>query len=308
MSDGDASAMISLAYQQNRPYLIDLAFRMLGDIGAAQDVVQDAFSRLLRSEIEEIEDLRGWLIVVTSRLCLDQIRSARARRERAHDAAEIEFVPGTAGGGVQPDLADPADRVTFDDSVSLALLVVLQRLSPAERCVFVLHDIFGMPFDEVAETVGRTTVSCRQLARRARQKITSGQDGVRFDVASAEHRQVTDTFIKACADGDLDALLAVLAPDAWGAIDFGPDADPARRRVSISGADRMAPNLLRFWGPPATLVSHPIAGQPAVLGFYGRELAGVLVFAMRGERIESITVIGDPRKLSYLSTQFPPLA
>src|SRR5258707_6982027 len=121
-------AKISLAYQQNRPYLIDLAFRMLGDIGAAQDTVQDAFSRLLRSEIDEIEDLRGWLIVVTSRLCLDQIRSARVRRERAHDAAEIEFVPAA-----QPELADPADRVTFDDSVSLALLVVLQRLSPAER-------------------------------------------------------------------------------------------------------------------------------------------------------------------------------
>src|SRR5579863_337744 len=239
MSDGDASAMISLAYQQNRPYLIDLAFRMLGDIGAAQDVVQDAFSRLLRSEIEEIEDLHGWLIVVTSRLCLDQIRSARARRERAHDAAEIEFVPAAIA---QPELADPADRVTFDDTVSLALLVVLQRLSPAERCVFVLHDIFGMPFDEVAQTVGRTTVSCRQLARRARQKITSGQDGVRFDVATAEHRKVTDTFIQACADGDLDALLAVLAPDAWGAIDFGPDASP--RRASTFGAGKMAPNLL----------------------------------------------------------------
>ena len=296
-ADADASAMISLAYQQNRPYLIDLAFRMLGDIGAAQDVVQDAFSRLLRSEIGEIEDLRGWLIVVTSRLCLDQIRSARTRRERAHDAAEIEFVP--AASAAQPELADPADRVTFDDTVSLALLVVLQRLSPAERCVFVLHDIFGMPFDEVAETVGRSTVSCRQLARRARQKITSGQDGVRFDVATAEHRQVTDTFIKACADGDLDALLAVLAPDAWGAIDFGPEASP--RRVSIAGADKMAPNLLRFWGPPATLVSHPVAGQPALLGFYGHELAGVLVFALRGELIESITVIGDPRQLSAIT-------
>jgi RNA polymerase sigma-70 factor, ECF subfamily len=300
MGDDGTSAMINLAYQQNRSYLIDLAFRMLGDIGAAQDVVQDAFSRLLRSEIEEIEDLRGWLIVVTSRLCLDQIKSARTRRERPHDAAEIEFVPAAAA---QPELADPADRVTFDDTVSLALLVVLQRLSPAERCVFVLHDIFGMPFDEVAQTLGRTAVSCRQLALRARQKITSGQDGVRFDVASAEHRQVTDTFITACADGDLTALLAVLAPDAWGAIDFGPDADPSTRRVTVTGADRMASNLLRFWGPPATLVSHPVAGQPALLGFYDRELAGVLVLAMRGELIESITVIGDPVKLASLNAQ-----
>ncbi|HXS63337.1 MAG TPA: RNA polymerase sigma factor SigI [Streptosporangiaceae bacterium] len=298
-------AKISLAYQQNRPYLVDLAFRMLGDIGAAQDTVQDAFSRLLRTELDEIEDLRGWLIVVTSRLCLDQIRSARTRRERAHDATEIEFVPGepasALGSVARPELADPADRVTFDDTVSLALLVVLQRLSPAERCVFVLHDIFRMPFDEVAQTVGRTVVSCRQLARRARQKITSGQDAVRFDVASAEHRQVTDTFIAACASGDLHALLSVLAPDAWGMIDFGPGAVP--RQITETGADRIAANLLAFWGPPATLVSHPIAGQPALLGFNGRDLAGVLVFAMRGELIESITVVGDPRKLADLASQ-----
>ena len=140
----------------------------------------------------------------------------------------------------------------------LALLVMLQRLSPAERVVFILHDIFQMPFGTVAETVGKNAPACRQLARRARQKITSGQAGPTAAVStspSAEHRQVTDTFIKACADGDLDALLAVLAPDAWGAIDFGPQASP--RRVSLVGADRIAPNLLRFWGPPATLVSHP---------------------------------------------------
>ena len=165
---------ISQAYQDHRPYLIDLAFRMLGDIGAAEDIVQDAFTRLMAAKLGEIEDERGWLIVVTSRLCLDQIKSARSRRERAHDASEIEFVAPPA----QAALADPADRVTFDDGVRLALLVVLQRLSPAERVVFVLHDIFQMPFDTVAETVGRTAPSCRQLARRARQKISASQGGV----------------------------------------------------------------------------------------------------------------------------------
>jgi RNA polymerase sigma-70 factor (ECF subfamily) len=175
---------ISQAYAGHRLYLVDLAFRMLGDIGAAEDVVQDAFSRLIRADLGEIEDERGWLIVVTSRLSLDQIRSARSRRERAHDATEIEYIVPPA----QAALADPADRVTFDDGVRLALLAVLQRLSPSERVVFVLHDIFQMPFDTVAETVGRTASSCRQLARRARQKITASQDGTRFDIASAEHR------------------------------------------------------------------------------------------------------------------------
>src|SRR5713226_7117184 len=140
---------ISQAYADHRPYLVDLAFRMLGDIGAAEDIVQDAFGRLMGANFGEIEDERGWLIVVTSRLCLDQIRSARSRRERAHDASEIEFVAPPP----EPGLADPADRVTFDDGVRLALLVVLQQLSPAERVAFVLHDIFQMPFDTVAETV-----------------------------------------------------------------------------------------------------------------------------------------------------------
>src|SRR5262249_26063771 len=161
----------------HRPYLIDLAFRMLSDIGAAEDAVQNAFTRLLAADVGEIEDERGWLIVVTSRLCLDRIRSARARRERPHDSAEIEFVAPPAGV-----LAGPADRVTLDDSVSLALLVVLQRLSPAEGVVIVLHDIFGMPFPVVAQTVGRTAPACRQLARRARQKIAEGQPGTRAGV------------------------------------------------------------------------------------------------------------------------------
>src|SRR6266567_5422523 len=171
---------LAAAYADHRPYLVDLAFRMLGDVGAAEDVVQDAFFRLMRAELGEIEDKRGWLIVVTSRLCLDQIKSARSRRERAHDASEIEFVAPPHSG-----LTDPADRVTFDDGVRLALLVVLQQFSPAERIVFVLHDIFQMPFDTVAETVGRTAPSCRQLARRARQKISASQGGVRLDVTSS---------------------------------------------------------------------------------------------------------------------------
>jgi RNA polymerase sigma-70 factor (ECF subfamily) len=291
---------ISQAYQDHRPYLIDLAFRMLGDIGAAEDIVQDAFTRLMAAKLAEIEDERGWLIVVTSRLCLDQIKSARSRRERAHDASEIEFVAPPQSG-----LADPADRVTFDDGVRLALLVVLQQLSPAERVVFVLHDIFRMPFDTVAETVGRSTGACRQLASRARQQIAAGPGSARFDIASAEHRQVTEKFIAACSNGDLSGLLDVLAPDAWGDVDLGPAA--ARFGVVV-GAENIARNLLRFWGRGATLVSHPVAGQPAVLAFTGRELAGVLVFTMRGELIQAVHVIGDPRKLDFVSSQLAALA
>ena len=336
MTEQPGAEPVIQAWHAHRPYLIDLAFRMLGDIGAAEDVVQDAFSRLLRTSPGEIDDARGWLIVVTSRLCLDQIRSARARRERPYDASEIEFTDGSRSPASRDSLSDPADRVTLDDNVRLALLVVLQRLSPAERVVFVLHEIFAVPFDSIAQTVGRSAASCRQLARRARQKIEASPGGVNFDVAAAEHRQVTEKFIAACAHGDLDGLLEVLAPDAWGDFDAGP-AD--HRDLGVTrGAAGVARRLLYFWRPPATLVSHPVAGQPALLGFIGRELAGVLVFTMQdgeGSRqggrppgsqqtgsqqtgsqqtgsqqtgsqqslIQAVHVIGDPRKLSFLSAQ-----
>jgi RNA polymerase sigma-70 factor, ECF subfamily len=226
-----------------------------------------------------------------------QIRSARSRRERAHDPGDIE----AAARPAPPPLADPADRVTFDDSVRLALLVVLQRLTPAERVVFVLHDIFRMPFDKVAQAVGRTAQACRQLATRARKKISASNGGPRFDVTSAEHRLVTEKFITAAANGDLTGLLEVLAPDAWGDVDHGPAA--ARPHVMVTGAERVARHLLHYWGPAATLASHQIGEQPALLGFRGRELAGVLVFTLRGETIQTVHVIADPAKLAFLNTQ-----
>ncbi len=288
------------AWNEHRPYLVDLAFRMLGDIGAAEDVVQDAFARLFRARPGEIEDDRGWLIVVTSRLCLDQIRSARSRRERAHDASEIEFVTGSQPPlGLQPP-ADPADRITLDDEVQLALLVVLQRLSPAERIAFVLHDIFGVPFDSIAQTIGKPAPTCRQLARRARQKIEAGQGGTTVNVGAAEHRQVTEKFIAACATGDLDGLLEVLAPDAWGDFDAGPDGP---RAVVNHGAGQVARNLLHYWGPGTTLVTHPVAGQPALLGFTGQTLSGVLVLTISAGQVQAVHVIADPRKLSALASQ-----
>jgi RNA polymerase sigma-70 factor, ECF subfamily len=315
-----AEQAITAAYQAHRPYLTDLAFRMLGDIGAAEDVVQDAFSRLMSAGAGDIEDYRGWLIVVTSRLCLDQIRSARARRERAHDAAEIEFIASPQSG-----LADPADRITFDDRVSIALLVMLQRLSPAERVVFVLHDVFAVPFGTIAETVGRSAPACRQLAHRARQKIAAGQagagppgestaasppavslPGLGTQVAASEHRAVTEKFLTACATGDIDSLLEVLDPGAWGELVLGPQA--ARRDAVVTGAERVASNLVRFWGAGTTLVSLSAAGQPVLLGFVDRKLTAVIALIMRGERIQAIQVITDPRMIAFVSAKLPALA
>jgi RNA polymerase sigma-70 factor (ECF subfamily) len=277
------------AWTEHRPYLVDMAFRMLGDIGRAEDVVQEAFSRLSQGDFDAIEDARGWLIVVTSRLCLDVIRSARNRHERPVEEPDlVEHVDIVRLGS-----GDPADRVTLDDSVRLALFVVLERLSPAERVAFVLHDIFGVPFDTVAETVGRPEATCRQLARRARLKLEEDDGGRRIPVSPDEHRLVTDRFIAACANGRLEDLLAVLDPDVSGGVDLLPG-------LVVHGADRVAANLLRYWGDRASLVSLPVVDGPCLLAFVDRDVAGLISLTVRGERISEVHVFAAPPALDFL--------
>ena len=294
--DDDLDRWLTEAWTAHHAYLVNLAFRMLGDIGEAEDVVQEAFSRLLRADRHVIEDERGWLIVVTSRLCLDVMRSARARRERPQDANDLD--------GVDPrpaPAADPADRVTLDDSVRLALLVVLERLTPAERVVFVLHDMFQLPFEDVAETVGRSAPACRQLAHRARQHVEDASNSARFSVEPAAHALVTEKFIAACTGGDLGQLLEVLDDDVVGDVDL---AFIGGRPTRAAGAHQVARNLLRYWSS-ATLVSQPINDEAAILAFRDRQLAGVLVLGIEGDRIDHVHVIADPAKLGFLSSRLP---
>ena len=276
------------AWIDHRPYLVDMAFRMLGDIGRAEDVVQEAFQRLSKSDFDAIDDARGWLIVVTSRLCLDVIRSARHRHEQPVGGLDLaERFEGRETGA-----PDPADRVTLDDGVRLALLVVLERLSPAERVAFVLHDIFGIPFDAVAETVGRPEATCRQLARRARLKLESSDGARRATVTPDEHRLVTDRFIAACASGSFEDLLAVLDPDVTGGVDLYP-------HLVVRGARFVAGNLLRYW-ENATLVSLPFVDNPCLLGFVDRDVAGLISLTVDAERITEIHVYREPRALDFL--------
>ena len=283
---------IGEAWNEHRPYLIDLAFRMLGDIGAAEDVVQEAFFRLVQTPLGGIDDARGWLIVVTSRLCLDHIKSAPWRRERPADmAARNDLDTGSAA-------VDPADRVTLDDEVRLALLVMLERLTPAERVAFVLHDIFQLPFDVIAETVGRPSTACRQLASRARRKIHESRDSGRAPIEPAEHRAITRRFIAACATGDLDELVALLDPNASGELDV-------RKDVVVVGAARVARNMLRFWSRPGlVLVSQPLDGHPAVLAFAERKLVGMIGLTVSDdERIAAVHVHVDEATLQPLRAQ-----
>ena len=229
------SPSVEAAWRSHRPYLVNLAYQMLGDVGEAEDVAQEAFLRLSRADLDGIDDVRGWLTVVAGRLCLDQLRSARARHERPQNVESDEVVPATA--------PDPADRVTLDDEVREAMLDLLRRLSPGERVSFVLHDVFQMPFDEIATTVGRPVGTCRQLARRARGKFAAASPRL-TDVADAEHQLVTEKFITACANGDLKGLTAVLDPAVWGV-----GTILGRWGTAASGQPRPG----RRWHQPASL-------------------------------------------------------
>lgn len=271
--------------QAHRPYLINLAYQMVGDIGDAEDIVQEAFLRLSQSKLDGIDDPRGWLTVVSSRLCLDHVRSARRRRVTTTEPELLERQTPLNHSA----MPDPGDRVTLDDEVHGALFEVLGRLTPPERVAFVLHDVFRVPFDDIAETVGRPAATCRQLARRARTKIHAAAP-VTAVVDDTEHHLVTERFIAACANGDLEALTEVLAPDVWGVGTIL--ADPVPPPQVNHGRLAVGTNLLRYL-TGATLVTGPV-GRPVTLAFSQRRLFAVVVLTIRDGQIAKIEATADP--------------
>jgi RNA polymerase sigma-70 factor, ECF subfamily len=246
------------AWRDEHGYLVALATRMLGDRASAEDVVQEAFGRLAVAAIADIDDVGRWLTVVVRRLCLNRLSSAYSRREAVGDVAAVaDQIGGGAGAG------DPADRVTLDDQVRLALGLVLDRLSPAERTAFVLHDVFGFPFDEIGEIVGRSATACRQLASRARRAIRADAAPARRDAPSPAADELAERFIAACAGGDLAALMAVLDPDVVGQatlLGHGP-------LDRSEGALEVATKVLRLFGPGTGSVLVPVAveGGPGIV-------------------------------------------
>jgi RNA polymerase sigma-70 factor (ECF subfamily) len=270
-----------------RPRLLRLAYSELGDVGEAEDVVQEAWLRLERTDAAAIANLDGWLTTVVARLALDRLRSARARRERYVGP----WLPEPLASG-----EDPADRVTLDESVSYALLTVLERLSPAERTAFLLHDVFELPFGDVAEVVGRTPQAVRQLASRARRHVTS--QGPRFTASREEHDRAVRAFARAVAEGDLESLVAVLDPDVGWTSDGGGRVSALRR--PLLGAPRVA----RAW-----MAMKPRLHEPAEIMLNGR--LGLLLpsrdggraalsFAVAHGRIARIDSVRNPDKLSRL--------
>lgn len=283
-------------WREHHRYLLDVAYRMLGSVSEAEDIVQDAFARMLRIDLSEIHDVRAWLVVAVTRLCLDQLRSARARREVYVGPWLPEPVIQTTGHDI-----DPADRVTLDDSVRMAMLLVLERLSPAERAAFVLHDVFQFSFEEVATIVGRTPAACRQLASRARRHVRAETSPARFQVDPADLARVADRFIAAASNGDLQGLMAVLDPNVVGHVDSGGVVPAARR--PIVGRRNVAKGLLGFLQKfQVTLVPIPVNGEPGVLAYQDSQLSAVIALSFRNGLIDHVHAIANPYKLAYAAS------
>ena len=284
--------------------LMRLAFRMLGTVADAEDAVQEASVRWLRLAPDEraaIANPAAWLTTATSRICLDALTSARARRERYVGEWLPEPVPGDAAlmsAGSASVAADPLDRVSLDDSVSTALLVVLESLTPAERVAFVLHDVFGLPFDEIAETVGRSPAAVRQLASQARRRVRERRPR---PVDRAEHDAVAGAFAAACATGDLAALVGILDPDVVLRADGGGLRSSARRPVL--GADRVARFLLGLPRLEPTATTEPVATADG-LGFLVRidgRPDSVITVAVADGRVSDVWIVRNPEKLRLWS-------
>lgn len=284
----DAAAV----FAELRPRLVGVAYGLLGTVAEAEDAAQEAWIRLQRSDLTVIDDLTGWLVTTTSRIALDMLRSARVRRETYVGPwlpEPVETAP------------DPADSVSLADSLSWAVLVVLETLSPAERAAFVLHDVFGMPFVEVGRALGRAPAACRKLASRAREHVEARQP--RFDVDPEAHRDVVAAFGRASASGDLEGLLDLLHPDAVLTSDGGGVARALPGPVR--GATRIATFLAAVAARGADLTPTPSAvnGSPALLLFEHGSLATVLALGIRDGRIETIDAVRNPHKFHGLRTR-----
>ena len=279
-------------FEEYRAQLRAVAYRLLGSLSEADDAVQETWLRLSRSDVSEVENLRGWLTTVVTRICLDMLRARSARREYPLDG----YVPDPI---VTPVEEDPEQHAVLADSIGLALLVVLDTLSPAERIAFVLHDIFAVPFDQVGSILDRSPAAAKQLASRARRRLR-GSPSAGSDVDYARQRVVADAFDAASRAGDFDGLLAVLDPDVVLRADTGGDGPLGPSRL-IRGAANVAAQAQLYAGMARW--AHPVLvnGAPGYLIAPNRKPFAVITFATRDDKIIEIDVLADPVRLSRMN-------
>jgi RNA polymerase sigma-70 factor (ECF subfamily) len=283
-------------FETERPRLFGLAYRLLGSAAEAEDAVQDAYLRLHAADRAAIGSLRAWLTTVVTNLCLNQLTSARAHRETYVGPWLPE--PVITGGGTLGPLETAEQR----DSVSIALLTLMERLSPGERAAFVLREAFGYSHHDIADMLETTDANTRQLHHRARQRL--GQPTARFQPDPARWRELVDRFWTASRGGDVAGLVTMLTADVTSTADGGGKVAAARRPVT--GRDRVARYLAGGLSRPAPAIRLDFAevnGELAVLGFMGSTLAGVLFFQTDGDQIAALRIIANPDKLRFAASQ-----
>jgi RNA polymerase sigma factor (sigma-70 family) len=273
-------------FEANRTHLRAVAYRMLGSVSEADDAVQEAWLRLSRSRADEVENLRAWLTTVVARVCLDMLRSRKARREEPLGPHVPEPIVSSQEG------LDPEHEALLADSVGLALFVVLDTLAPAERLAFVLHDMFGVPFDEIAQIVGRTPTAARQLASRARRRVHGAAPTPDADLA--EQREVVEAFLAASRDGNFDALVAVLDPDVV------LRADEPGAGAEVRGARAVAERAFRFRRLARFARPALVNGTPGYVVAPGGRPVAVGGFTVSGGRIVEIDILADRARLRHL--------
>ncbi len=277
-------------FEAHRSRLRAVAYRMLGSTTEAEDAVQEAWLRLARSDARGIDNLGGWLTTVVARLCLDMLRSRNARRE---DPVGVHIPDPIVAAD---DALDPEQEAVLADSVGLALLVVLDTLSPAERLAFVLHDTFGVPFEEIGPIVGRSTEASRQLASRARRRVRGATPDATGSVRT--QRQLVDAFLAAARDGDFERLLAILDPDVVVRGDagrLGPTVEPEVRGAAAVAGQAVRYRTLAGGARPAL-----VNGVPGFVVFAGDRVFAVMGFTIRNDRIVEIDILADPDRLARL--------
>jgi RNA polymerase sigma factor (sigma-70 family) len=285
------SDWLAEGFEQNRARLRGVAYRMLGSLTEADDAVQDAWLRLSRSDASGVDNLSAWLTTIVARVCLNVLRSRQARREEPMGVHVPDAVISSARG------TNPEEEALLADSVGLALQVVLDTLAPAERLAFVLHDMFDLPFDEIAPMLGRSPATTRQLASRARRRVR-GAEVPASDADVARQRQVVDAFFAAAHDGDLEALVAVLDPDVVLRSDGGT-AHPDFSLV-LRGAASVAERTLTIASPAAPKRPVLVNGAPGVVVTVGGKAFAVMGFAISHGKITEIDAIVGPERLRGL--------
>ena len=284
----------AVTFEEHRAHLRGVAYRMLGSLSDADDAVQDAWLRFSAADRSQVENVRGWLTTVVARVCLNMLRTRRTRRERPLEGS----LPDPIVSGF--DGSDPQQEVLLGEAVGMALLVMLDTLTPAERVAFVLHDVFGMPYDEIAVIVDRSPAATRQFASRGRRRVRGSP---RPDADLRRQREVMDAFVKASRDGDLQALLAVLDPDVVLHVDGGAPAGGRQR--TVRGARAVAAQAMRF--RELALSAHVALVNGAVGAVVVRDGRPFSVIGMTvsGGRIVEIDIVSDPDRLARLRLSIP---